>query len=122
MTVEDHYSEPSPSSGEQSEPIVGVCPSCQNTVMHTAEQLLRSRGTMTLAYGLCASCRTPVFTLMVGHGVVHTSVGVCTDLQRAEIEKFWSTSSPTENDILSLHERLNEKQSTRYFTHHIKQE
>jgi hypothetical protein len=109
-----------PSQGQDSqnpEVIIGVCPACQQAVKHTADQMLRSRGDMTLAYGACLSCNTPVFTLMVGRGVVHTSVGVSTDLTQPEIEKFWSARALSENDMLALHELLSTPRSTNYFTH-----
>jgi hypothetical protein len=54
---------------------------------------------------------------MVGRGVVHTSVGVSTDLTQPEIEKFWSARALSENDMLALHELLSTPRSTNYFTH-----
>jgi hypothetical protein len=95
--------------------IIGVCPSCQKPVSHRANQTLRSRGEMTLAYGTCLSCHTPIFTLMVGKGLVHTSVDVSTDLQQPEIEKFWSSTAINEDSVLSLHERLSTSRSTQLF-------
>lgn len=118
MSTELPFAE-SPSGQESQRPelIIGVCPACQQAVKHTADQLLRSRGDMSLAYGACHSCHTPVFTLMVGRGVVHTSVGVSTDLTQPEIEKFWSSQAVNEGDVLSLHELLSDDCSTKYFTH-----
>jgi len=118
MPTQQSYSEaPSDQDSPAPEIVIGVCPSCQKAVKHTPDQLLRSRGDMTLAYGPCLFCHIPVFTLMVGKGVVHTSVGVSTDLTQSEIEKFWSVSPINESDVLSLHELLGGIRSTQHFTH-----
>ena len=120
MPTQSPFIDPTANQGQDPqnpEVIIGVCPACQQAVKHTADQMLRSRGDMTLAYGPCMTCHTPVFTLMVGRGVVHTSVGVSTDLTQPEIEKFWSSHVLSENDVLSLHELLRSNCSTKYFTH-----
>lgn len=91
---------------ENTNEIVGICPSCQEAHLRSDAEVIRSTKEGTLAHGPCPSCKSGMLILELGRDSFVTSIGVLTELQRHEVERIFEKPPINSDDVLAIHEAL----------------
>ncbi|MFH1426689.1 MAG: hypothetical protein ABIG66_04670 [Candidatus Kerfeldbacteria bacterium] len=96
--------------------VTSTCPLCGQSINVEAAQRVRSARDVSLDHIECPSCNGGVVLLTITkHGMI-TAIGLATDMQKPELERFISEAGILEDDIIAIHEAI----STRSLIENLK--
>jgi hypothetical protein len=99
-------SEKKPSFLEESLKIMSACPICQSRYNQDSVKIIAKQEESYLLHVTCIKCKSAVLAYVMHTGVGLTTVGLLTDLQADEVEKFSNMSNLNEDDILDVYKLL----------------
>ncbi len=95
------------------EKMIGQCPICAAAKQDLTLNTIQQRSDAELLYIQCRSCQSSVVALVFSTGSVISSIGLLTDLTKAEVSQFQAKPALTEENLLNLHSYLQQKTATR---------
>lgn len=90
--------------------LVSYCPLCETSCDSKGAKLLGAKHDARLMHVQCDSCLNAILTLMLVSDVGVSSVGLVTDLDFAEVDRFKEAEPVTVDDVIDTHYLLNDDQ------------
>lgn len=98
-----------PSSRQQAlEKLMSRCVLCGANQSALLAAIVNESNQAELVHIRCSNCKGALVALIYASGTVVTSIGMVTDLTQEDIAKFQQGKNITENDILNIHQTLQE--------------
>lgn len=91
------------------------CPWCEQQFKDLQVYLLAEQESLQLFHFQCQSCQVNILAVVSIAGLVVTSVGVVSDLERADVHSFLHNRPLQADDVLQLHQILGQPQHVRQF-------
>ncbi|MDO8558408.1 MAG: hypothetical protein Q7S09_04465 [bacterium] len=92
--------------------VFGHCPMCGLGYDSGCIEMLRKGERFTVVHAECSRCRSSaILTILSGMLGMVTTMGMLSDLARADIERFWNASEITSDDVLNVHVFLEKRVS-----------
>lgn len=91
------------------------CPWCEQPFKDLQVSLLAEHDSLQLFHFQCQSCQVNILALVSVAGLVVTSVGVVSDLERTDVQSFLQAKPIQPDDVLKLHQALAQPKHIRQF-------
>lgn len=91
------------------------CPWCEQAFKDLEVYLLAEQESLQLYHFQCQSCQVNILALVSLAGLVVTSVGVVSDLEREDVQFFLQSTPIQVDDVIQLHQLLGQAQHIRQF-------
>ncbi|MFA5358930.1 MAG: hypothetical protein WC310_03890 [Patescibacteria group bacterium] len=95
-----------PQSFDESLKLVSHCPLCDNSYNFMEARVLEEKEGASLIYIRCRKCQSAILALLFNNQMGISSVGLVTDLNPEEVQKFRQYKEINEDDILESHQLL----------------
>lgn len=102
---------------DESLKIMSSCPVCQGKYNKDSVVIVDKNEDSYLLHITCPHCASNVLAYVMPTGVGLTTIGLLTDMQSYEVDKFSKLGPITNNDILDFYKMLN--QDSKVFIHNI---
>lgn len=87
--------------------LISQCPICQAKDSTFNVKIIEEKEDAQLTYIKCNKCQGKLMALIVASGQMVSSIGLITDLNGEDIEKFRNCEPLHEDNLLEIHEVLN---------------
>jgi len=94
------------------------CPLCDASLNSFALCEVKKTGNMRLQYITCASCHSSLLQIDVEQESICTSIRMLTDLNKKDVDRFWNNTHIQENDILDIHELIQQPMSMQHLLYY----
>lgn len=89
--------------------LISFCPVCNNKFHSLQATVISERKNGYLLHVFCKKCQANLLTMVNVNQEGMNSVGLITDLMAGEVEKFYNQGSISSDDVLELHQLLEQK-------------
>lgn len=91
------------------------CPWCEQAFKNLQVSLLAEQDSRQLFHFQCQNCQVNIVALISLAGLVVTSVGVVSDLEREDVHFFLQSQPVQVDEVIQLHQLLGQTQHIRQF-------
>lgn len=88
------------------EKIAAKCPLCAASKRLLKLDIIKETDDAELMHIKCTACQAAMVTLIFSTGSMISSIGLITDLTRDDTSRFQNNQKLSENDLIELHEEL----------------
>lgn len=89
--------------------LLSSCPFCQNQQARFTTSVISSNQAVELVHARCQSCQAAMVALLFSTGPMISSIGLLTDLTLEDVSRFQHDSALSEDDLITIHEGLQER-------------
>ncbi len=68
--------------------------------------MVKQNGQIAVGHGPCEQCQSTLLSIEMNTERMKAVIGVLTDLQRDEVEKFWNGRRISADDVIDVHAAL----------------
>ncbi|MFH1781007.1 MAG: hypothetical protein ABH835_00085 [Patescibacteria group bacterium] len=87
--------------------LISQCPICEAKDSTFNVKIIEEKEDAQLTYIKCNKCQGKLMALIVANGPIVSSIGLITDLNHEDIEKFRNREPLHEDDLIEIHQILN---------------
>lgn len=87
--------------------IVAECPACKEKKFAENAQVIKESEVGQMSHVVCKKCNTAFIVLVAQSALGLAAYSIMTDLSGSEAEKVLDAGKVTSDDVLDIHERLN---------------
>lgn len=102
----DMFSNSGKRSADDSMRVISACPVCHRTYTPLEARVLDENDGAHLLYIKCRYCHSALLALVLANNLGISSIGMLTDLESQEVNKFRAQASLTADDVIAIHHEL----------------
>ncbi len=94
---------------EESNQIISRCPLCNANYRMDDAQVVETSDESSMVYVECPRCRSSIVALVAMSGMGMVSLGMVTDMNREDVERFHAAAGMSSNELLDIIQVLKRK-------------
>lgn len=97
---------------EETNQIISRCPLCNASYRMEDAQVVETTDESSMVYVECSRCKSSIVAVVAMSGMGMVSLGMVTDMNREDVERFRASPSMTGNELLEMIQLLQRKDRT----------